>query len=440
METSSSLSSEPPPDLNLPFFSGPPEIIAGIITVILLFLVSIFLYGAEAAFFSISPNDKLKLAKRGKISGKRALKILENPEKLMATLFSANRLVSDIVIILAAFITSGFVQISGSLVFELILLAVVFAFILMVTGKILPRLFLSRAGIRFAEFMAFPVSFTLTLLSPVVALLGLPSSFFAKKMAKYKMDNSVADLSQALEQHSELEISEEKGILEGIVKFNNIRVVEVMKPRGDVETIDIKTPFDEVINIITESGFSRIPVISDSFDRIQGILYIKDLLPHVNKGKNFKWQSTIRPPFYVPESKMIRSLLEDFRKRKFHMAIVVDEYGGSAGIVTLEDILEEIVGEINDESDVEEPFYSKISDNKYIFDGKTLLSDFYKAAGADDSAFEEVKGEADTLAGLILEIEGEIPALHSQISFNNYIFTIEAVNDRRIEQIKVEIQ
>jgi len=243
-----------------------------------------------------------------------------------------------------------------------------------------------------------------------------------------------------LELTSDREISEDKDILEGIVKFGNKKVVEIMKPRVDVVAIDLTKSFTEVVDVIKKSGFSRIPVYSGSFDQINGILYIKDLLPHVHKGKTFKWQSIIRPPFYVPETKGINTLLEEFRKRKVHMAVVVDEYGGSAGIVTLEDILEEIVGEIIDEYDEEEILYKKISENKFLFDGKTMLVDFYKIVDTEETIFNDVKGEADTLAGLILELKGEIPSVNDKIKCRNFIFTIESVNNRRIEKIIVEIQ
>lgn len=213
-----------------------------------------------------------------------------------------------------------------------------------------------------------------------------------------------------------------------------------MRSRVDVVSIDINSGFSKVMSLITETGFSRIPVFSETFDNIKGILYIKDLLPHVHKGASFRWQSIIRPPFYVPETKKIDDLLEEFQKNKVHMAIVVDEYGGTSGIVTLEDVLEEIVGEITDEFDEEEKLYTKISENKYLFDGKTLLNDFYKVTGIEEGIFDDVKGEADTLAGLILELKGEIPAKNDTITCKNYVFSIEAVDNRRIKQIKVEIK
>jgi gliding motility-associated protein GldE len=282
--------------------------------------------------------------------------------------------------------------------------------------------------------------YTIKLFKPVNSILIFSTSFINNRIHAYNSHISVDELSQALELTSKTELKEDTDILKGIVKFGNKSVVEIMRSRVDVVSIDINSGFSKVMTLITETGFSRIPVFSETFDNIKGILYIKDLLPHVHKGASFRWQSIIRPPFYVPETKKIDDLLEEFQKNKVHMAIVVDEYGGTSGIVTLEDVLEEIVGEITDEFDEEEKFYTKISENKYIFDGKTLLNDFYKVIGIEESVFDDVKGEADTLAGLILELKGEIPAKNDTINCKNYVFSIEAVDNRRIKQIKVEIK
>jgi gliding motility-associated protein GldE len=268
----------------------------------------------------------------------------------------------------------------------------------------------------------------------------LSTSFVNKRISDYNQNISVDDLSQALELTSPGDLTEDKEILKGIVRFGNKSVVEIMRSRVDVVSVDLKDNYADIMKIINDTGFSRIPVYSETFDNIKGILYIKDLLPHVHKGNSFRWQSIIRPPFYVPETKKIDDLLEDFQKNKVHMAIVVDEYGGTSGIVTLEDVLEEIVGEITDEFDEEEKFFTKIGENKYLFDGKTLLNDFCKVIGVDEDIFEDVEGEADTLAGLILELKGEIPLKNDTILCKNFVFTIEAVDNRRIKQIKVEIK
>jgi gliding motility-associated protein GldE len=277
------------------------------------------------------------------------------------------------------------------------------------------------------------------ILKPINSVLIYSTSFLNNRIQAYNKHISVDELSQALELTSQTELKGENEILKGIVKFGNKSVVEIMRSRVDVVSADIDYPFSKILELITETGFSRIPVYSETFDNIKGILYIKDLLPHVLKGATFRWQSIIRPPFYVPETKKIDDLLEEFQKNKVHMAIVVDEYGGTSGIVTLEDVLEEIVGEITDEFDEEEKLYTKISENKYIFDGKIMLNDFYKVTKSEDTIFDEVKGEADTLAGLILELKGEIPLKNDTITYKNFVFSIEAVDNRRIKQIKVEI-
>jgi gliding motility-associated protein GldE len=304
----------------------------------------------------------------------------------------------------------------------------------------MPKVYATHFSLRFARFMALPLEVLEKICRPINVILIRSTSFVNKRLQKKKKNISMDEISQALRLTSEQELSEEKEILEGIVKFGNKNVVEIMKPRVDVISLDMKTGFTKVLELINDSGFSRIPVYTDSFDNINGILYIKDILPHSHKGDTFKWQTLVRPPFYVPETKKISSLLEEFQKNKVHMAIVVDEYGGSSGIVTLEDILEEIVGDIVDEFDEEEDFYSKINEQTYLFDGKVLLGDFYKVLNCNDTIFDDVKGDADTLAGLILELKGEIPLLHEKISCKQFQFTIEAVDNRRIKQIKTEIK
>jgi gliding motility-associated protein GldE len=288
--------------------------------------------------------------------------------------------------------------------------------------------------------MALPLQTLEKVFRPINAILIQSTGFVNRKMQKHRKNISIDEISQALELTSDQELSEEKDILEGIVKFGNKNVSEIMKPRVDVVAIDIKTDFDEIINIINDSGYSRIPVYIESFDNVSGILYIKDILPHYHKTKAFKWQTLIRPPFYVPDTKKISSLLEEFQKAKIHMAIVVDEYGGTSGIVTLEDILEEIVGDITDEFDEEEKFFTRLNERTFLFDGKVLLGDFYRVTNTDDSLFNDVKGDADTLAGLILELKGEIPKINEEIKCKQFVFTIKQVDNRRIKEIQVTIK
>ncbi len=415
------------------------SLIFSLIIVFFLLLVSALISGSEVAYFSLSAADKQKLKKKGRTNF-QVLKNLENPEKLLATILVTNNFVNIGIIILTASITKSLITIVNAPVIEFILQVVLISFFLLLFGEIMPKVYATHFSLQFARFMAFPLEILEKIFRPVNAILIHSTSFVNKRLQKHRKNISMDEISQALRLTSEQELSEEKDILEGIVNFGNKNVVEIMKPRVDVISLDIKTGFSKVLEVINESGFSRIPVYTDSFDNINGILYIKDILPHSHKSESFKWQSLVRPPFYVPETKKINSLLEEFQKNKVHMAIVVDEYGGSSGIVTLEDILEEIVGDIVDEFDDEEDFYTKINDNTYLFDGKVLLGDFYKVLDCKDNIFDDVKGDADTLAGLILELKGEIPLLHEKINCKQFQFTIEAVDNRRIKQIKTEIK
>ena len=275
--------------------------------------------------------------------------------------------------------------------------------------------------------------------SPLSALLVKSGFFVNKLVAKKNYSISVDELSQALELTDKSEISEESNILEGIIRFGAETAKEVMTPRLDLVDLDINTPFSEVLKCVVDNGYSRVPIYMDSRDNIKGILYIKDLLPHLNKGKNFRWQTLVRPAYFVPETKKIDDLLRDFQANKIHIAIVVDEFGGTSGIVTMEDIIEEIVGEINDEYDDEERTYVKLNETTYVFEAKTLLSDFYKILKIAPEEFEEVEGEADTIAGLLLEIKGEFPKLHEKLTFCNYLFEVLEMDARRILKVKVII-
>jgi len=440
LEAEQALTSDPSLLWKIHFYPLSVETVIGLVVVLLLLIASALISGSEVAYFSLSPKDRIHLKKSKSRSTKNILRNLENPEKLLATILVSNNFVNIGIVILSSFITSSLVDLSESPVLEFIFKVIIITFILLLFGEIIPKVYATHRRIRFARLMAIPLSLLGRFFNPVSQILIRSTSFVNKRLLKHKKNISISDISQALELTAEQEISEDKDILEGIVKFGHKKVAEIMKPRVDVIAIDIKTPFDDVVEIIRKSGFSRIPVYSGSFDQISGILYIKDLLSHVHKGKSFKWQTLIRPPFFVPETKGINTLLEEFRKRKVHMAVVVDEYGGLAGIVTLEDILEEIVGEIVDEYDTEETLFRKITDTKYLFDGKTPLVDFYKIVRTEETIFDEVKGDADTLAGLILELKGEIPAMNEKIKCKNFVFTIESVNNRRIEKIRVEIQ
>lgn len=415
------------------------ESVISIIVVVILLVCSALISGSEVAYFSLSPSEKNKIAGKPLKRNAYLLKNLESPEQLLATILVANNFIKVGIVVLSSFTVESLLDFPNEPVVGFVVQVLIISFMILLISEIIPKIYSTHHAIKFARFISIPLYYLTKLLKPVNAVFIFSTTFVNTRIKEYNQHISVDELSQALELTSQTELREDKEILKGIVKFGNKSVVEIMRSRVDVVSADIDFSFSKIMSLITETGFSRIPVYSESFDNIKGILYIKDLLPHAHKGVNFRWQSIIRPPFYVPETKKIDDLLEDFQKNKVHMAIVVDEYGGTSGIVTLEDVLEEIVGEITDEFDEEEKFYTKLAENKYLFDGKTLLNDFYKVTGTDDSMFEDVKGEADTLAGLILELKGEIPVKNDTIICKNYVFSIEAVDNRRIKQIKVEI-
>ncbi|WP_321996712.1 gliding motility-associated protein GldE [Draconibacterium orientale] len=415
-----------------------PGIIVSIIIVLFLLFTSALISGSEVAYFSLSASDKHKLRHKGK-NNERVLNNLESPEKLLATILVTNNFVNIGIVILTAFISNNLVSFVNAPTLQFIFQVVLITFFLLLFGEIFPKVYATHFALRFARFMALPLQTLEKIFRPINAILIYSTGFVNRRLQKHVKNISMDEISQALELTSDQELSDEKDILEGIVKFGNKSVEEIMTPRVDVVSIDIKANFEEVLEIINDSGYSRIPVYIDSFDEISGLLYIKDILQHSHKNKTFKWQTLIRPPFYVPDTKKISSLLEEFQKTKVHIAIVVDEYGGTSGIVSLEDILEEIVGDIADEFDDDESFFTQLSENSYLFDAKVLLGDFYRVVNCDDTIFNEVKGDADTLAGLILEIKGEIPSFKEQVKCKTFTFTIEEVDNRRIKQIKVVV-
>ncbi|TKG88916.1 gliding motility-associated protein GldE [Puteibacter caeruleilacunae] len=406
----------------------------------MLLFISALVSGSEVAFFSLNPADKDELKSRKTRSAGLVLKQIDSPQKLLATILVANNFVNVGIVILSSWITNSLLDFTGNHVLGFIFQVVVITALLLLFGEIIPKVYAAQHPKGFSLLMAGPLNVLEKIFRPVNTLLISSTSFVNRRFKKHKQNISIDDISEALELTSNEDLKQDKDILEGIIKFGNISVDEIMRSRVDVVALELKDDFMKALSVINESGFSRIPVYSESFDNVRGILYVKDLLPHIHKGKTFKWQSVIRPPFYVPETKKIDDLLEEFQKNKVHMAIVVDEYGGTSGIITLEDILEEIVGEISDEYDEDEKYYTKIDDKHYQFDGKILLNDFYKVLNCPDDIFDQIKGDADTLAGLILEIKGDIPEKNETITYGNFLFSIEAADDRRIKQIKVEIQ
>lgn len=418
-----------------------PDIVTIIEFIILgiLLLGSALMSGSEVAYFSLKPDD-LEKVKNDK--SKRAaclLRLLNMPERLLSTILVGNNIVNITIVLLAAFISTKLFDFSGKPVLGFIVQAVIITFILLLFGEILPKVYATHNNLRMAFFMARPLTLLDKLLRPATSLLILSTSFVKKRTAAHRSAISMDDLSDALEMTSPEEFEEDERILKGIVNFGNINVREIMCPRIDVTAVDIREKFSNIIPVIIESGFSRIPVYSGSFDNVKGILYAKDVLPYMDNTSDFRWQTLLRPPYFVPETKKINDLLKEFQIKKIHMAIVIDEYGGTSGVITLEDILEEIVGEITDESDEEEPMFRKLDENTWIFEGKTLLNDFNKVLNLEDDPFEHVKGESETLAGLILELTGEIPHKNQTINYRNFTFRIESADRRRIKEIKVEI-
>ncbi len=360
------------------------------------------------------------------------------PERLLATILVVNNFINIGIVILSAFITNSIIDFSNIPILGFIFQIIIIAFLLLLFGEILPKIYATHYAVQFSTNMSYPLYYLEKIFKPISSILIYSTSIINKRFAGKKQNISMDDLSKAMALPSTTIMEDEK-ILKGIVKFRNIDVKEIMKSRLDVVAVDIQTKFRELLPQIIESGYSRIPIYSASFDNISGILYIKDLLPHMHKDDTFKWQSLIRPPYFVPETKKINDLLEEFQSKKIHLAMVVDEYGGTHGIITLEDILEEIVGEIADESEEDEPTYVRLDESNYLFEGKTLLNDFYKIINTSDNIFNEIKGDADTLAGLILELKGKIPGKNDIIRYENFSFKIDSVDFRRIKRIRVKI-
>lgn len=402
----------------------------------LLLLVSGFASASEIAFFSLSPSDLNAIAERKHPSDEKISNLLDNSERLLATILITNNFVNVTIIMLCNFFFMNVFQFHSPIA-EFLILTVVLTFLLLLFGEIMPKIYSAQNTLKFCRKAAPAISFLKKFFSPLSALLVRSSFLVNRCVAKRNYNISVDELSQALELTDKSEISEESNILEGIIRFGEETAKEVMTSRLDMVDLEINTPYSEVLKCIVENAYSRIPVYAESRDNIKGILYIKDLLPHLGKGDNFRWQTLVRPAYFVPETKMIDDLLRDFQANKIHIAIVVDEFGGTSGIVTMEDIIEEIVGEINDEYDDEERTYVKLNDRTYIFEAKTLLSDFYKIMKADPALFEKVEGDADTLAGLLLEIKGEFPVLHERLDYGNYHFEVLEMNTRRILKVKV---
>jgi putative hemolysin len=413
--------------------------IAGIVCMILLLLASAFASASEIALFSLSPSEMHRL-EEGKGARSQILKrLLSSPERILATILIANNFINISFVIISTFVTNSLINFSGSPVLGFLFQVIIISLMLLLFGEILPKIYATHHALGLSQFMAPALAFLNSLFKPLAILLTSSTSWVNRRMGHRRKNISMHDLSHALELTSTSN-TDERDILEGIVKFTNIAVSDIMKPRMDIMASDIRLTFPELITYIIDCGYSRVPVYFETLDNIKGILYIKDLLPHLHKNYSFQWQSLVRPQYYVPETKKISDLLREFQANKIHMAIVIDEFGGTSGLVTLEDILEEIIGEIIDESDeADERRFTKIDEYNYIFEGKISLNDFNKITNTDEAILEDIKGEADTLAGLILELKGEIPVKGEIIPCKGFLFTIESIDKRRIRQIKVTI-
>ena len=414
--------------------------ISAIIAIVLaglLLLVSGFASASEIAFFSLSPSDLNAIDEKKHPSDEKIRKLLDDTERLLATILITNNFVNVTIIMLCNFFFMSVFEFHSPIA-EFLILTVILTFLLLLFGEIMPKIYSAQKTLAFCRFSAPGIWMFRSLFYPVASMLVRSTSFLNKHFARKNHNISVDELSHALELTDKAELKEENNILEGIIRFGGETAKEGVTSRPGVVDLDIRTPFKDVLQCIIENAYSRIPIYSENRDNIKGILYIKDLLPHLNKV-DFRWQSLIRPAYFVPETKMIDDLLRDFQANKIHIAIVVDEFGGTSGIVTMEDIIEEIVGEIHDEYDDEERTYAVLNDHTWVFEAKTQLTDFYKITKVDEEVFDEVAGDSDTLAGLLLELKGEFPALHEKVTYDHYEFEVLEMDNRRILKVKFTI-
>jgi putative hemolysin len=406
---------------------------------VLLLICSALISGSEIAFFSISPAQKEELSSEKDPRVKNILHVLSKPKTLLATILIVNNLVNVAIILLSAYVIHNVFEFSDKWE-ELIIQIGGVTFIILLVGEVLPKIYATKSGMKLALFMAAPMGWLMIVFRPLSKIMVSITNTFNNRFKKRGINVSVGDLEHALEITEDIaQNKDEHKLLEGIVKFGNTSVKQIMRPRMDIVAFDEKLVFSELIEEVVQNGFSRVPVYQDSLDNVLGVLYIKDLLPHLDKKDDFDWKTLLRKAYFVPETKKIDDLLKEFQELKIHMAIAIDEYGGTAGMLTLEDILEEIVGEISDEFDDQELVYSKIDENNYVFEGKALLVDVARTLGVDAEEFDEYKGESDTLAGMLIEQAGKILKKHEKITLGSYTFVVEAADKRRIKQVKVTI-
>lgn len=424
-----------------------PYLVFGAATILVLLFFSAIFSASENAFFSLTPGDLRELEEDNSRASSLAIKLLESPDRaiagrrLLATILLLNNFVNITLVIFTTFYSAAVIEAAAwelTYLQEKLIQVVLITFVLVVFGEVVPKVYATQNNKRIARLMSIPLFwFKRVLKYPFVLFLADSTLVFERLVQKRNYDVSVSELNKAVDLASEDDNIQEKNILKGIINYGSIDTRQIMKPRVDVNVLSNKENIDTVIERVVEWGYSRIPVYDKTIDHIIGVLYIKDLLTMINRRRGFKWQSLVRAPFFVPEYKKIDDLLEDFKERRIHMAIVVDEYGGFLGIATMEDVLEEIFGEINDEFDEDELNYSRIDDDVYLFDGKTMLNDMTKVMDIELDFFDEVRGEADTLAGLVLEINQSMPEKGDSVKYENFEFIVEVVDERRVHSIKV---
>lgn len=422
------------------FFTGfNVNAIIGLVVLCLLLIASALISSSETAFFSLQPADIDDLESRNDTKSKLALDLREKPKTLLATILIGNNFVNVTITLLSTYIMAQLFDMANYPVAAFLLEVVIVTSLILIAGEITPKIYANKRPVKVARFMARPLRFLIGLFKPLSKLLVNSTSFMDKHLEKKKGEISMEDLSTAVEIATEQSTPpEEKQMLMGIASFSEKEVSNVMIPRVDIIGVDKGMDFTEMLAIVIKSGFSRIPVYDETLDKVEGILYVKDLLPYLD-AQSYEWQKLIRPAFFVPENRKINDLFQDFREKKIHIAIVVDEYGGTSGLITMEDVIEEIVGEINDEFDeaTVEEHYKKLDDGSYLFKAQTSIVDFCKVFDVDEDYFEPMQGEADTLAGLILEIEGRIPEIGFKFTFEKFHFEITDADAKRIKEVKV---
>ncbi len=418
------------------------DFVIGLFWIVILLLFSALISGSEIAFFSINPEMLEKISEEDSSKSRNVAALLKKPNHLLATILIANNFVNVAIVILSTYLTTQLFDFTNHKWLEWVFQVVIVTALILLFGEVMPKILATQQPVRFAKKMAKTFSVLSIILYPFSKILTQSTSFIDRRLAGKQKNISLEELSSAIDITSNESSDDETRMLKGVVRFSDTEVKEIMHARVDVTAVEVDYDFKELLSIILESGFSRIPVFQETFDNVLGILYIKDLLTHLNKSSDYAWKDLIRPAFFVPENKPINDLLENFREKKIHMAIVVDEYGGTSGIVTLEDILEEIIGDISDEFDAiaDEVEYTKIDDSTFVFEGKTSINDFCKITKIEDDFLDSIKGDSDSLAGLFLELSGKIPEIGEKKSYKNLNFTIKNVDNRRIISIEVFIK